>query len=126
MNAFVWQFGILLLCIGLTIGCEMVYVVPPASGRVVDARSRQPVACAEVTRVHAEAPAKTTTDAKGYFRFHGKRHVQVSMGDPVLSAAAYRIEAPGYQTLETNRHHGVWANQSGLRDEFGTIQMIPK
>jgi hypothetical protein len=122
----VWRFGILLVSIDLTIGCEMVYVVPPASGCIVDARSQQPVARAEVTRVHAEAPAKTTTDAKGCFSFHGRRHVQVALGDPVLSAATYRIEAPGYQTLETNRLHSLWANESGLRDEFGTIQMIPK
>jgi len=63
------RFGVLLLGLVLTTGCEMVYVVPPANGRVVDARSHQPLAQADVTRIHADAPAKTKTDAKGYFRF---------------------------------------------------------
>jgi hypothetical protein len=110
----------------LTTGCEMVYVVAPAKGRVVDARSHQPVAQADVTRIHAYAPAATKTDAKGYFRFRGKRHLQVAFGDPVLSRVAYRIEAAGYDAVETNQFHGWSANQSGLRDNFGTIQIFPK
>ena len=103
----------------------MVYVVPPASGRVVDARSQQPVPQAEVIRVHVEAPARTKTDAKGCFRFRGKRHLQVALGDPVLPPATYRVEAAGYESIETNGLHGIWANQSGLRDDFGTLQIAP-
>src|SRR5258706_5287599 len=61
------RFRVLLLGFVLTTGCELVYVVPPADGRIVDARSHEPVVQADVTRIHAEAPAKTKTDAKGYF-----------------------------------------------------------
>jgi hypothetical protein len=120
------RLGPLLLCLLVMTGCELVYVVPPASGRVVDARTQQPVASTKVTRVHAEAPAKCNTDAEGRFRFHGKRHLEVALGDPVLSPASYRFEAPGYIGVETNRFHGLWANQKGLRDDFGTIQLMPK
>ena len=120
------RFGILLLGLVLTSGCEMVYVVPPANGRVVDVSSGQPVAKADVTREHADAPAKTKTNAKGYFKFHGKRHLQVALGDPVLIPASYRIEAVGYYSFQTNRFIGLWANRSGLRDDLGTIQITPK
>jgi hypothetical protein len=120
------RFGALVVGLFLTSGCEMVCVVPPATGRVVDARSQQPVPQAEVIRVHVEAPATTKTDAKGYFRFRGKRHLQVALGDPVLSPATYRVEVASYQSIETNRLHGIWANQSGLTDDFGTLQIVPK
>lgn len=121
-----WPFGALLLGLSLTSGCELVYVVPPGTGQVLDARTQKPVAQAEVIRVYARAPATTKTDANGCFRFRGKRHLQVALGDPVLSPAVYRIEAAGYQSIETNRLHGLWANQSGLRDDFGTLRIIPK
>src|SRR4051812_13401530 len=120
------RFLPLLLALLLTAGCESVCVVPPASGRVVDARSQKPIPWAEVTRFHAEKSAKTKTDTEGHFRFHGRRRLEVALGDPVLTPASYRVEAPGYISVETNLFHGLWANQWGLRDDFGTIQLLPR
>jgi hypothetical protein len=68
------RFAALLLGLLLTSGCEMVYVVPPATGRVVDASSHQPVKLAQVTRLHADAPAQTKTDAAGSQKSSGVRN----------------------------------------------------
>ena len=120
------KLGLLLIALLVTSGCESVWVVPPANGRVVDIRSRHPVAQAEVTRVSTDAPAKTKTDANGYFKFRGKRTLQVALGDPLCAPASYRIEAAGYQSVETNGFVFDWANQSGLRHNLGEIQIAPK
>lgn len=116
----------LLVALVLTSGCEMVWVVPPASGRVVDARSGQPVSHAAVTRVCTDAPAKTMTDTDGSFRFHGKRRLQVAFGDTICTPHSYRIEVTGYQSVDTNCFPFGWASVSGLRDNLGDVQIAPK
>ena len=85
----------LLLVIALCSGCETVWIVPPASGRVVDARSGQPVSRATITRICTDAPAKTTTHSDGSFRFHGKWHLEVAFGYTLCSTHSYLIEAAG-------------------------------
>jgi hypothetical protein len=107
-------------------GCESVWVVPPANGQVVDARSGKPVAQAQVTRMCADASAKTKTDVNGYFKFHGQRAWRVAFGDPLCAPASYRIDVVGYQSVETNGFAFGWANQSGLRHNLGEIQITPK
>jgi len=119
--------GPLLLGLVLTTGCELLWRVPPANGRVVDIRSQQPIASAVVTRVCAEAPAKTATDAEGQFRFRGKRALQFFyFGDTLTTPASYRVEAIGYQSFQTN---GVryWANHSRMfPHSLGEIHLKPK
>ena len=110
----------------LATGCETYWVVPPANGRVVDARSRQPIAQAEVTRVCENAQAETTTDSDGYFQFRGKRTIQLSEGDAECTPASYRIEAKGYETVETNGVAFGSPKQSGLRCNLGEIQLVPR
>ena len=116
----------LMLIALLSAGCETYWVVPPANGRVVDARSRQPIAQAEVTRVCEDAPAQTTTDSNGRFKFRGKRTIQLALGDPVCTPASYRIEAKGYETVETNGVGFGTAQQNGLRHDIGEIQLTPR
>ena len=120
------KLGALLIALVLTNGCEMVWVVPPANGRVVDAHSGQPVFNAAVTRVCPDAPAETATDTGGSFSFRGKRRLQVAFGDTICAPHSYRIEAAGYQIVDTNCFPGGWASVSGLRDVLGTIQIAPK
>jgi hypothetical protein len=116
----------LLIVVIVTSGCESVWIVPPSSGRVVDARSGKPIPQAQVTRICADAPAKTQTDASGYFKFSGKRTLQVALGDPLCATASYRIGAVGYQSVETNGFAFGWANQRGLRHNLGDVQIAPK
>ena len=115
----------LMLILVVTSGCEVIWTVPPASGRVLDARSRQPVAGASVTRITMSgATNQTASDTAGHFDFRGKRSVQVFPFGDVLAWASYRIEATGYQTIETNRTGYGSVNE--LRHEFGEIQLLPK
>lgn len=116
----------LLIVVLVTSGCESVWVVPPANGHIVDARSGKPIPHAEVTRICTDAPAKTKTDTHGYFKFRGKRRLEVAMGDPLCAPASYRIDAVGYQSIETNGFAFGWANQSSLRHNLGDIQIAPK
>jgi hypothetical protein len=121
-----YKLTLLLIALLATSGCESVWVVPPATGRVVDARSHQPVAKAEVIRICADAPANTKTDTDGYFTFRGKHALQLALGDPLCAPASYRIEAAGYQAAETNVFAFGMANQSGLRHNLGEISLTPK
>jgi hypothetical protein len=121
-----YKLGLVLIASFVTSGCESVWIVPPSNGRVVDARSRQPVVQAAITRVCKQAPAKTKTDADGHFNLRGKRRLQIALGDTLCAPVSYRIEAAGYQSVETNRFAFRWANQSGMRDNLGEIQIVPK
>jgi hypothetical protein len=120
------KLGLLAIGLTLTSGCESVWVVPPAGGRVVDIRSQRPIPEAQVTRVCVDAPAKTKTDSSGYFEFQGKRKLQVPFGDPLTTPASYRIEAAGYVSTETNGPNFGWANQRDLRHNLGEIRMQPR
>ena len=119
------KFGALTLLLIATSGCEMVWTIPPASGRVLDSRSRQPVVGASVTRIAMSGTTnQTVADADGRFHFRGKHSVQVIPFGDVLAWATYRIEASGYQMVETNRTG--YGSVSGLRHEFGDIQLSPQ
>jgi len=112
------KMGALLLLLIITSGCEIVWTVPPASGRVLDSRSRQPVAGASVTRIAMSGTTnQTTSNADGRFYFRGKHSVQVFPFGDVCAWATYRFDATGYQTVETNRI--VYGSASGLRHDFG-------
>ena len=117
------KFGALLVLLIATSGCEMVWTIPPASGRVLDSRSRQPVIGASVTRFSGTTN-QTTSDTDGRFQFRGKHSVQIFPFGDVVAWATYRIEASGYQTVETNR--AGYGSVSGLRHEFGEIQLSPR
>ena|SRR5258706_8756548 len=115
----------LILLLIATSGCEMVWAVPPGSGRVLDSRSHQPVVGASVTRVALSGTTnQTASDADGRFHFRGKHSVQVFPFGDVLAWATYRVEASGYQTVETSR--ASYGSVSGLRHEFGEIQLSPR
>ena len=120
------KLGLLLIALVLTTDCESVWIVPPAIGRIVDAQSGQPVFHAAVTRICSDAPAKTTTDNNGGFRFRGKRRLQVAFGDTICAPRSYQIEATDYHTINTNCPSFGWASASGLRDNLGVIQVEPK
>jgi hypothetical protein len=102
-----------------------VWIVPPASGRVVDARTGQPVSHATVTRVCADAPAKTATHSNGSFRFHGKWRLEVALGDALCEPHSYLIEAAGYESISTNCFTYGWAS-TALRDNLGEVRITPK
>jgi hypothetical protein len=119
------KLGALLFALALTNGCEMVCVVPPASGQVVDAHSGQPISHAAVSRICSSAPAKTTADKDGNFTFRGKRRLQIAIGDTIVTPHSYHIEAAGYHSVDTNGVSYIWANASGLRDNLGVIPMAP-
>jgi hypothetical protein len=117
----------LLFTLLVTAGCEILCDVAPASGRVVDAKTRQPIRGATVTRVDSEAPGAATTNGDGRFRLHGKHSVQFfPFGDAWVHGSSYRIEATGYQIFETNRFFHLPANQSGCRVVFEEIGLNPK
>lgn len=114
---------ILLLTLILTSGCEVVCTVLPVDGRVVDAGSQLPIAHASVTRICAGTPAKTRTDAGGYFKFHGKRQLQLAIGDTIRLPTSYHIEAVGYQSIETNTFGWGWATTYDKTAHFGEIPL---
>jgi len=115
----------LIFVLVLTGGCEMVQTLPPARGRVVDAGSLSPLPHAEVVRVWHDISRKTTTDADGCFRFHGKWRLQVALGDPLRAPRSYRVAASGYRTFETNCVTIGWATFSET-DDLGTIFVTPQ
>jgi hypothetical protein len=114
----------LLLLASLASGCEIVWTVPPARGRVLDSRSEQPISFATVTRIATDTTNQTVSDANGDLHFRGKRSIHVFPFGDVIAAASYRIEAGGYQALETNRTG--WGSMSGLRHDFGEITLSPR
>ncbi len=116
---------LLLPLLALT-GCEQAWIVPPAKGTLVDARTGKPIARAQVTRVSREAPAQTTTDASGHFRLAGKRATEAAYDHPIAVPASYRIEAAGYQPVETNTLVCEWDHISRLKARFGAIPLEPK
>jgi hypothetical protein len=119
------QFAALLIALSLTSGCETVWIVPPATGRVVDSISRKPIAQADVTRVCDDVQANTKSDAAGCFKFRGKRTIGFAIGDTMSQQITYYVVATGYQVFRTNRIGFGMANQSGLRHDLGNIAMTP-
>jgi hypothetical protein len=120
------RLGLALLALFLT-GCQTGWVVPPADGRVVDARSHLPVAQAEVVRTCSDArPATTLTDSAGCFSFRGKRELQSAVGVRIPPPASYRVTAVGYESAETNGFAAGGSNESDLRHRLGDIQLQPK
>lgn len=103
----------------------MVWIVPPANGRVVDGISHQPIGQADVTRVCTDASANTKTDAAGNFKFRGKRTIGFAIGDSLCEPVTYYVVAAGYQVMRTNGFEFGWANQSGLRHNLGDLPMTP-
>lgn len=124
-NCSILTVGLLTFLLIVTSGCEMIWIVPPANGRVLDSRSQRPIADATITRVSMSGQTnQTTSNVEGQFKFHGKRSVQIIPFGDVLAWATYRIEAPDYQTVETNR--AGYGSVNGLRHEFGEIRLSPK
>jgi hypothetical protein len=118
-----FRLGTLMFVLIMTSGCEFIWTVPPARGRVVDSRSQQPVAGAQITRM-SYSTNRTTSAPDGRFRFRGRRSVQFFPFGDALAWASYRIEATGYLIIETNRYG--YGSVSGLRHDFGKIQLSPK
>ncbi len=108
-------------------GCQTGWVVSPADGRVIDARSHLPIERAEVTRTYSHArPTTTLTDSAGYFIFQGVRELQSAVGVRNPRSATYHITAPGYQSMETNAFAIGGSNDRDLRLRLGEIQLQPK
>ena len=119
-----FRCGALLALLIVATGCEVIWTVPPARGHVVDLHSRQPVPGASVTRIRMSGVTnQTVTDANGNFKFRGKRSVQVFPFGDALAWATYRIEAAGYETVETNRPG--FGSMNGLRHYFEEIELPP-
>ena len=118
--------GLALLALFLT-GCQTGWIVPPADGRVIDARSHLPIEQAEIVRTCSDArPATTLTDSTGYFSFRGKRELQSAVGVRIPPPATYHIAAVGYQSVETNSFAIGGSNSRELRHRLGEIQLQPK
>ena len=110
-----------------TIFCKVIWRELPASGRVVDSISHQPVMGAIITQIDsAEVTNQTTSDSNGRFKLPGRRGVMVlPFYDYAVVYANYRIEAAGYPLFTTNR--GVY--YLGIvddRHDFGDIHLSPK
>ena len=109
----------------VTSGCEIIWTAPPASGRVLDSRSQQPIIGATITRTSMSGTTtQTTSDVDGHFKIRGKRSVQVFPFGDALAWATYRIEATGYETIETNRTG--YGSVNGLQHSFREILLLPK
>src|SRR5256885_11827734 len=103
-------------------GCQVVWVVPPADGRVVGARSGQPIENAVIVRTHEHASESAKSDRNGFFKFHGKRTLAVPVGALVVTQVSYRIEALGYQAAETNWRLCL-AHNHALRHHLGEVHL---
>ncbi len=119
----------LLICLGMT-GCLYLptphkeWVAPPASGRVVDAQTKQAIGNAMVTRFTPEnITAQARTDTEGRFELAGVRKLRWFHLDRTATAA-YHIEASGYQMFETRK--GGWAFRKDLRHDLGEIPLQPE
>jgi hypothetical protein len=122
-----FKLGAFLLMAVLMSGCvwpHKEWAAPPASGLVLDARSRQPISGVVVSRL-PPVPALTKTDARGAFDLPGVRKVRWLQLDSV-PVVLYRFEAAGYQSFETRRTRPGWSFTKDLRDEIGEIQLQPK
>jgi hypothetical protein len=106
-------------------GCQVVWVVPPADGRVVDAGSGQPIEDAVIVRTHEHASVNAKSDRNGFFKFHGKRTLAVPVGALVVTQVSYRIEASGYQAAETNWSLCL-AHNHALRHHLGEVHLPQK
>jgi hypothetical protein len=120
-----FKLGALMFVLIIASGCEVIWTAPPASGRVLDSRSNRSIAGASVARIAISGTTnQTISDADGHFKFRGKRSVQMFPFGDALAWATYRIEAAGYQSVETNR--AGYGSINGLRHEFGEIPLSPK
>lgn len=130
------KLGALLLLVAfLTSGCELLCVVDPAHGRVVDAQTGIPIKGAKVTRIcNGYVAKKTKTNHDGYFRFYGKWIVTFPLGDALVLPAIYRVEATGYETSSTNETDinstrrfmpPHWATASPGFLDVGVIELKP-
>jgi hypothetical protein len=126
-HIFMYKLSVSLLALFLASCCNIQYVAVPAKGHIMDAYTHQPIAGAKVFRVQPQdAKAITKSNSKGNFWFHGKRKLQIDIGDPVVGGASYRVVAPGYEVYETNGYPGgLFHGGSGLLDNLGEIQLTP-
>jgi hypothetical protein len=116
--------GILVALI-VTRVCQVIWRELPASGRVVDSRSHQPVVGATITQIDSsDVTNRTTSDSDGRFMLPGRRGVIVFPFNEGVVYANYRIEAIGYQLFTTNR--SVYGPVIDDRHDFGEIQLSPK
>ena len=120
------KLGFLLVALLATSGCEVIFTAPPAKGRIVDARSGQPIRHATVTRICAEAPGKATTGKDGMFYMGGKWHFQVAIGCSMCADYSYLIEATNHQSIKTTYTKFPGADPHGTSDDLGVIQLAPK
>jgi len=124
------KFGTSILALLLVSGCGDVpfphkeWVSPPASGRVIDATTYQPIAKGSVTRFKPSVAAATTrTDLNGRFDLFGckqTRWLHLDRG----ALVSYRVEAFGYKVIETNL--GGWAYARDLRHDLGDVLLSPQ
>ena len=118
------HLGALLLPLALifTSGCEIVCVVPPANGRVLDSRTGQPIHHALVTRTGDEATSHTKTRRDGTFSFFGKHRVEIALGDRILPPNSYEFNAVGYEKFTTNCYYpGFATSLSTPEDRLGDV-----
>ena len=120
---------LLLLCPTLT-GCLFIptphkeWVSPPASGRVMAADSRTPIAGAVVTRYEpAVVHHETHTDSDGRFAVPGVRELRWFHLDRA-AFGKFRVEASGYAPAELSR--GGWAFTKDLHLDFGEVLLRPQ
>lgn len=128
MNARLTISLLLLSALGMT-GCvfgpfpHTEWTVPPASGRVVDARTLEPIANAQVTRVRTYTTNfanATVTSRDGKFVFAGERTLRWMLVC-TIAPAEYHIQFPGYAPFTTNA--SGWARIHSLRHDFGDIRL---
>ena len=115
--------ALLALCLVMT-GCvspHREWVAPPASGRVIDAQTRQVVTHALVARFEpAQIAVQAQTNPDGRFEFAGVRAIRWLHLDRA-AAASYRVEAAGYQVFEIR--DGGWAFRKDLKHDLGEIEL---
>jgi hypothetical protein len=118
-------FIALLLIFIVTNGCKVIWRELPASGRIVNTRSHQPITGATITQIDSNLVTnQTTSDANGRFKLPGKRGVMVLPYGNNVVYANYRIEATGYQIFTTNR--AVYGPVTDDQHNFGELQLLPK
>jgi hypothetical protein len=95
------------------------WVSPPASGRVVAADTRTPIANASVTRDQpGRAPSEVRTEPDGRFQVAGVRKLRWSSSDR-LAFGHLRIEAPGFLPAEVEANGEAVRHE--LRLDFGDV-----
>jgi hypothetical protein len=119
------------LALAAMTGCTLLpyphreWLSPPASGRVLDAATQQPIPDALVMRYEPEkAAVGTRTDAEGNFELPGQRVTRWCVAVDYMAVGRYRILATNYHRYQTNLAGGAWKEY--LRHDLGDVRLQAK